>query len=159
MALEKPDGNIVGCEACHTARDWKDVRKFDHASTLFQLDGSHSSVSCQRCHKPVSADMGIEGVTFHALPRSCASCHDDEHGGQFDESGGKPTDCARCHRTQSWKPASYDHKAGSRYPLIGAHRQASCSRCHTTSKVLRGRARVVYRGTPHECSDCHIGRE
>lgn len=88
--------------------------------------------NCQGCHVGhLTAGGPSRAQRFdHALlppvpRRECASCHvtprDDIH-----PSGVK--NCADCHSTARWSPASFDH--AKLFPLIGEH-AASCRTCHT----------------------------
>ena len=79
------------CGTCHNPNDWL-LWQFDHAqSTSFALDGAHTDLTCQACHK--------EGQEYRfRQAASCAACHrgDDLHSGQFGRQ------CSRCHETSSF---------------------------------------------------------
>ena len=64
------------------------------------------------------------------------------HGGFF-------APCAQCHAPDAWKPArvsaEFKH-APDRFPLEGAHAQASCTACHT---------RLDFTRVPTTCASCH----
>jgi hypothetical protein len=125
-------GQFAGdCAACHAATGWKDVT-FDHAQTGFALDGGHAKPTCAACH--------ANGV-YKGTPKTCIGCHagDDQHRGSLGR------DCASCHGTKAWLPASFDH-ARSSYPLTGAHLSVTCQKCHVGG---------VYKGTPKTCAACH----
>ena len=119
------------CAVCHATTGWKPA-SFDHARTSFPLTGAHQSAQCEDCHA---------NHTYKDTSSACASCHtpDDPHQGQFGN------DCAACHSTTAWKPASFDH-ALSNFPLTGAHQSVRCEACH---------ANGVYKGTPSTCASCH----
>ncbi|MBM3328623.1 MAG: hypothetical protein FJY67_04000 [Calditrichaeota bacterium] len=126
------------CASCHTIQGWRPAR-YDHDLSRFPLTGSHRSAACAACHQ--------EG-RFTGTPTACLSCHngdfaradDPDHvRGQFDSN------CALCHSTDDWKPATFDH-ALSRFPLTGAHRRTECAECHTGG---------VWQGTPQDCYSCH----
>ncbi|MEW6401292.1 MAG: cytochrome c3 family protein [Chloroflexota bacterium] len=119
------------CGACHTPRDWDDAT-FDHARSVFPLDGAHRSVECTRCH--------VNSV-FKGTPADCYSCHreDDAHGDQFG------TNCAACHNTSSWEDARFDHSV-SGFPLTGAHANILCESCHTNGQ---------FSGLSSSCVSCH----
>ena len=69
---------------------------FDHALTGHALAGKHARLACDQCHKTRS---------FLGAVTECASCHRDEHRGQF---AGRA--CTSCHGEQAWKPApGFDH--------------------------------------------------
>jgi hypothetical protein len=166
------------CESCHHEHAGRDLRlirwepsqsAFDHATTGYALEGAHAKLVCRDCHDPRAirqtdvrawVDRHKAGETFLGLDRTCASCHFDEHRGQF------TGECSRCHSSTSWKPAAgFDHDR-TQYPLRGAHRPVACERCHparsdpayVTDAFPKPRAAAYVRfiGVAHaECSDCH----
>ena len=80
------------CAMCHSPVDWAKWR-FDHnTQTSFLLDGSHSSVGCDTCHRQ-SLEVQMN------LGSRCSDCHasDDIHNGEFG------TDCGRCHSSDSFE--------------------------------------------------------
>ncbi len=132
----RASGFPTTCESCHSNTAWKPAT-FDHNQTRFQLAGGHRNVSCQSCH--------ADGV-YRGKPLNCVSCHQ----AKFDattqpnhRTSGYTTTCETCHSVASWKPAALDH---SRFPLLGAHRAATCDGCHGDG---------VYRGKPSTCVSCH----
>jgi hypothetical protein len=118
------------CAACHSPEGWKPAT-FDHAKSNFPLTGKHSGLPCADCHA---------NQVFKGTPANCFACHqkDDHHNGQFG------ADCAACHATSAWKPATFDH-AKAAFPLTGAHTSVPCARCHSSG----------FAGTPTACSACH----
>jgi hypothetical protein len=121
------------CDKCHSQDSWADA-KFDHATTNFKLTGAHRSVTCSACHV---------GGNYKSTPTSCVGCHatDDEHRG----SRGK--DCGKCHVTEDWKRARYDHLKETGYELLGVHAQADCVACHRSGNYKEK--------IPKVCSGCH----
>lgn len=116
------------CESCHTPKDWEGV-SFDHSLSNFPLTGAHSAVECESCH--------LNDI-FVGTQSDCVSCHAEpvEHLGQFG------TDCAACHTTTAWTPATFtgDHT----FPLDhGEQGTVSCATCHP----------VNY--TTYTCYGCH----
>jgi hypothetical protein len=81
------------CDTCHYTGTWKSW-DFDHATTRFALDGGHTKVLCDDCHKETSSGQS-------KISRVCVSCHlkDDVHDGGFSQQ------CERCHVTVNWKKA------------------------------------------------------
>ena len=109
------------CRSCHSdhqGRDFEmivlDPAAFDHDFTDFALSGAHRGASCDACHE--------QGTLFREAKSECIDCHsdDDAHAGDFGE------DCASCHETVQWKPASFDHSK-TEFPLIGEHEGVECS--------------------------------
>lgn len=127
-------GWTSACDRCHIPTSWGGGG-FNHPG--FPLTGAHAALDCRECHA---------GGIFTGLSRACASCHQDDYDATTRPShaaAGFPADCARCHSTSAWTPASFDHSA---FPLVGAHATASCNDCH---------AGGVYRGLPSSCVACH----
>lgn len=64
-----------------------------------------------------------------------------------------PKDCSLCHVAKRWdvlRPDfSFDHKKETGYPLLGAHAQAACLRCHNDRGPVKA---YLARG----CSGCHV---
>ena len=143
------------CKTCHVEHQgveyelvwWGKAGKkaFDHAQTGHPLAGKHQALSCEQCHK---ARSYLGNVT------DCASCHKDEHRGQFAARA-----CSSCHTEQAWKPApGFDH-ARTSWPLTGRHAPVSCEKCHTTRRPDPANAAVSYRVfravAGKDCASCH----
>jgi hypothetical protein len=136
-AAKDPHGGQFGtdCGRCHVPTTWKDVR-FDHATTGFPLQGSHTKVQCTACH--------VNGV-FKGTPTECFACHakDDSHNGQFG------TVCSSCHDTSKWQNSTFNH-ANTGFPLAGSHANAACQSCHVNN---------TFKGTPKDCFSCHANKD
>jgi len=115
------------CEGCHTPSTWGDAT-FDHNLASFPLTGAHINVKCEDCH--------INNV-FDGTPSDCVACHAEpqEHAGQFG------TDCASCHTTNAWEPASYN--GPHTFPMNHGDGDGSCQTCHPASL------------TTYTCYGCH----
>lgn len=62
------------CTECHsTARAWN-VENFAHDKTNFPLEGQHSKVDCNACHKPSMID-GAERIEYKIQKFACIDCH------------------------------------------------------------------------------------
>jgi hypothetical protein len=120
-----------GCGTCHSTNGWLPA-SFDHSLTRFPLAGAHAKIACTQCHMT---------AVFTSLPTDCYSCHakDDAHKGQFG------TDCGKCHTTNAWLPATFDHSL-TKFPLTGAHAKIACTQCH---------ANAVFSSLPTDCYSCH----
>ncbi|MFQ5407693.1 MAG: hypothetical protein ACE5FI_04630, partial [Anaerolineales bacterium] len=116
----------TACEQCHAPDSWENA-SFDHNQTGFPLDGAHVGVECVQCH----------GNKLQAIPKECVACHAEPqaHLGQFG------TECAACHSTTAWKPATLkDHT----FPLNHRSREPiACEVCHPTTF------------TEYTCYGCH----
>lgn len=123
------------CASCHTSDGWK-PSTFDHNRSEFKLNGAHVQVTCERCH--------VNGV-FKGTPKDCFSCHqqNDPHMGQFG------TACEKCHTTDAWKPAQFNHDTTG-FKLIGSHINVNCKSCHING---------IYKNTPKDCYSCHAARD
>jgi hypothetical protein len=124
------------CTPCHTTSAWKPAA-FDHSTTGFPLTGAHVSVTCGNCHTTGYAGMSP----------NCYGCHSAQYASATNPNHtalGYPTDCAQCHTTTAWQPASFDHNQ-SGFPLTGAHTSVTCNSCHSAG----------FAGTPTECVSCH----
>jgi len=153
MALLNPAGKPLGCEACHSTKEWRDLAGFDHAGTRFPLIGSHRSVACIDCHRPPNLERTMLHVQFVRTSTQCSDCHENPHSDQF---GPRGSDCASCHNSTKWRPSLFDHEKTS-FSLKGAHENVACSGCHTSHREIDGKPVVFYRPTPKACSDCHAG--
>jgi hypothetical protein len=171
-------GTARDCWTCHHEHQGRDFAQvdwgpggrngFDHAKTGLPLRGKHVSLDCEKCHdRRLIQDQAVRSLlekqparrTFLGAPPACNACHFDEHRAQF------PTDCARCHGEQSFKPApGFDH-AKSAYLLLGKHQRVACDKCHARVEdqvehpgLLQPRARTFQRMKPlthGACNDCH----
>jgi len=129
------------CTLCHEGSDWHSIRDsfvFDHAQeTGVALLGAHARAECLRCHN----DRGPVGVY---AARGCQGCHEDVHRARLG------SDCSACHDELSWRPEEQIARHNqTRFPLVGAHAGAECSRCHP------GAAAANFEGTSTLCLDCH----
>ncbi len=125
------------CTMCHSANIWRPAT-FNHNQTKFPLIGAHVSVECSSCH----LDNRYAG-----LPTDCWSCHSSAFNGVADPShlaNNFDHNCALCHSTARWSPATFDHSKTA-FPLTGAHTRAACTVCHTNG----------YNNTPSDCFFCH----
>jgi hypothetical protein len=151
MAVVDAKGKPLGCLACHSTNEWKDLTKFDHAKTDFPLIGSHRAVTCVNCHKPPNMELTMLHVDFVNAPKACDQCHENPHADQF---GARANDCAACHNSNKWKPSLFDHEKTA-FSLNGGHRDVACSACHTLKKPVNGNLVLFYKPTPTACDACH----
>ena len=151
MAGKGVSGKPLGCEACHSTKEWKDLSKFDHEKTEFSLIGSHRAVACGDCHKPPNMELTLLHVQFKSAPKACSECHENPHGDQF---GPKGSDCAACHNSNKWRPSLFDHEKTA-FSLKGGHQNVACSACHTLKKPVEGKDVLLYKPCPTACEACH----
>jgi hypothetical protein len=62
------------CSRCHIPVKFKPASKFDHAKTLFPLEGKHKEISCSKCHKVVQ-EKGSQYVLYKIKDFRCENCH------------------------------------------------------------------------------------
>ncbi len=154
MSKRLPDGNIAGCEACHSTKSWKALARFDHSETAFPLLGAHRGVACIECHRPANLGVKLKDAVFKSAPKVCEGCHEDPHGGQFAVQG-KLLTCSECHNTVKFKPSLFDHARRADFPLDGAHKDVRCTGCHKNTKTINDKTVLVYKPTPRKCAECH----
>jgi len=121
------------CASCHKETSWNEI-SFDHDTTCFPLTGKHREASCDSCHP--------DKVYLSTLS-NCNACHlmKDIHDSKLDEN------CDRCHDTDSWQGASFDHDVETEFRLEDRHTDLDCRTCHTD---------FVFRKNPGtECVNCH----
>jgi len=124
------------CASCHTEAGWT-PSSFDHGP-IWPITGAHLTATCGSCH---------EGGDYTDTPSACDGCH---HGDYLETTSPAhadnllPTDCASCHATSAWEPATFDHDAV--WPLVGEHLAATCVACHVGG---------AFAGTPDTCDGCH----
>jgi hypothetical protein len=135
-----PNAGVGACSACHTEHRGRDFdiaplgrAQFDHRQTDFALEGAHSALECESCHKPHQA--------WRKAPANCSGCHksDDVHRAQFKQ------ECGECHGSLSWTGGRYDHDK-TQFKLTGAHSSVSCDACHIGGQ---------YKPVPKSCNGCH----
>jgi len=128
------------CASCHgaSARSWMDA-DFDHDRS-FPLRGRHQTADCTACH---------QNDRFAGTPSNCVACHREEYDRATSpnhQDAGFPTNCEACHGSSAnrWEDAAFDHDRA--FPLLGRHRAAGCSQCHSNGR---------FAGTPSNCVACH----
>ncbi|HLF81921.1 MAG TPA: hypothetical protein VI410_09150, partial [Anaerolineales bacterium] len=117
-AEDEHDGRFgQDCAACHEPSTWDDVT-FDHSLSRFPLTGAHRSTACLGCH---------ESGSFAGTPTACSACHAEPgiHRGVFG------TQCASCHSTSAWLPATWN--GSHSFPMNHGGAGGKCSTCHPSS--------------------------
>lgn len=164
------------CAQCHSDHHGRkfdmvrfDEKNFNHNATGYELTGKHRQIDCRACHQPnYVADAGLKkrSETFLGLQQQCLSCHDDYHQKTLSK------DCASCHQTDAFAPASKFRHEKTRFALLGKHRETGCVECHP--KETRNGADfqrfagvafnscVACHQDPHQnhlgtnCKECHV---
>ena len=163
--------NCAGCHADHQGRSFDPLQaalqNFDHSRTAFPLSGKHSQVECKDCHPANRYDQA---------KTNCVSCHQEpaQHAGVLG------VDCAACHSTEGWKPATMDGKAydhaqygfslvkhtagynAQAITCVTCHRAIStafnqriCTACHNDHDAVFMAKHTAQYGA--DCLQCHDG--
>lgn len=144
------------CHSEHHGRNFEIIHfnkdEFNHSSTGFQLTGAHIKVKCADCHKNdfiQVKDYKDKDGTFFGLSQSCNTCHADYHQGTLG------TNCADCHDTKSFIPATKFNHNTAKFKLTGAHNNVECKDCHKI-EVRNNKSFQVFVGLQFErCINCH----
>ena len=152
-------GNLKGeCIRCHKEHPARfpvfvpfNKDKFDHNQATFKREGKHAEVKCDDCHQKLrTADT--PGIYFIGLKHdTCTDCHQEPHGGQFKAA------CETCHSVKGWTgpELKFSHATNSAFKLIGKHASVACVKCHKPKSPQTSLGSAVFKGLPHECTDCH----
>lgn len=147
------------CSLCHSKHNGKnfrlislDIKSFDHNLTGYPLSVPHSKKACTDCHaSKYIADQKLKAKkkTYLGVGQECLNCHADYHLRTLS------SDCAKCHNSEKFVPASkFDHN-NAKFKLAGKHKTVDCSKCHTI-KVTDGNKFQQFRGIQYNnCTSCH----
>jgi hypothetical protein len=144
----------AACEECHSSDGFTGRHLlFDHAALAdYPLESSHRAVACAQCHRLPDGAPDSDAVLYRGLPHDCASCHDDPHQRQFED-----TACESCHSIDGFTGGHllFDHAALAGYPLESSHQRVACAQCHLSPDGTPDPIPTIYRGLPHDCASCH----
>ncbi len=140
------------CRDCHTEHHGRaaglttvDQVDFGHDRVGFVLTAHRADLAaplaCRDCHTESLRTLDIQ---------DCAACHftlDSQFLGDHLLSFG--TNCLECHDGIDSYGADWDHATTS-FPLLGAHADLVCTRCHLAMHTLEELHR-----TPQQCIECH----
>ena len=143
------------CAVCHTAANWPNDLKFDHAAhTKFPLTGAHANADCRACHRG-KGDADWENVSSLITGKgvkqkvACMGCHQHENVHQKQYTNDKCLDCHRMAGDIGTKARAVNefHGPNTRFPLTEGHKGVACDKCHPGN---------VFTNTPLECGPrCH----
>ncbi len=156
VSTEVSGKDCFTCHSEHHGRNFEivrfDIQKFDHQKTGYKLTGAHIKEECNACHKDeniTSAELKSKEYTYLGLKTNCNSCHKDVHQNTLSN------DCATCHNTEAFKPASLFNHDQSDFPLKGKHKEVDCKSCHEIT-VVNGADFQRFKDVRHtSCADCH----
>lgn len=157
VSSEVKGKECISCHSEHHGLKFEMVRfdkkTFDHKLTGYELTGAHKITDCKACHSPSNitvSSLKQKPETFLGLDTRCISCHDDYHQKTLSDN------CASCHNTTDFKPATLFNHAKTDFPLAGAHKSVDCASCHKT-EIRNGTKFQQFAGIPHkQCSSCHV---
>lgn len=152
----RDDGVVLrsDCRSCHVPPTTTfRTAVVNHDDSRFPLTGAHHTVPCASCHQQERQPDGSTRTRYRPVDVRCVACHDDVHTGQLARDGS--TDCARCHETTRFVPATRFSHDDSRFPLVGRHAQVACATCHATF-THNGVRSARYVPLPRECAGCHV---
>lgn len=144
------------CHSDHHGRNFDMVRfdekNFNHNLAGYELNGAHKRIDCRDCHKPdfvADRELKKRKETFLGLSQKCNSCHQDVHQKTLGN------DCAKCHTTEEFAPASKFNHDKSDFPLVGKHKTVDCLECHK-KEIKNGAEFQEFSNIPFKnCNSCH----
>ena len=142
---------------------------FNHASTGFNLEGTHARVACESCHRP--------GLPTKGVPRDCNGCHlqTGVRAGVARPPTHIPTppaqQCVDCHNQNTFTSAVMKHTGDMAGQCARCHNglqapgknathfptTASCDSCHIVANFTTRKAMVHDATSVGRCSTCHNG--
>lgn len=130
------------CAACHSTATFQGAMPGTDFEHPFPLTGAHQSAPCSGCHG--------DPPSYAGTPTECVACHRaDYDSSPLPGHDTFPTDCAGCHSTSAFTPASGGLHPESRFPTNGRHNFA-CGDCHNADLGVTGRGNT-------DCVGCHLG--
>lgn len=155
-------GVTNGCQNCHgitaTGKPAPTALSM-HMPTNPDNPGTANDEDCGNCHSPGTFATGYFDHTDHAngntpITSGCNACHDNvitvgklpNHIATFPDN----QDCADCHTTGAFKPATFNHASVSTYI------DTDCAQCHD-GNISTGMNAVTHIPVPsgQDCSVCH----
>ena len=154
-------GEVRGkeCASCHSDHHGRnfdmvrfDEKNFNHNLTGYELTGAHRKTDCRKCHLPdyiEDRELKKRSETYLGLGTACINCHEDYHQQTL------ANDCAKCHTTDAFAPASkFDHDKTD-FALAGKHKIVECKECHQT-ETRNGKEFQRFSDVPFSnCNSCH----
>jgi hypothetical protein len=183
-----PDGGRA-CDVCHSTSLWVPAVYPHDATTVGQCSTCHNGTTalgknashipdnrqCDTCHTSTTS-FRIRSMNHTGWDNQCLTCHNGAYVSQ--NAAAKhathvvtTAQCDTCHSTVAWRPASFNHDAGSAGTCNTCHNgttatgkrsghiptTAQCDACHTnTSDFARG-TQMNHTGLTGQCSSCHNG--
>jgi len=157
VSSEVKNIKCVKCHSEHYGRKFKmiriDEKKFNHALTGYKLEGKHNEIDCKKCHNSkfiTNKKIKKRPNTFIGLDTKCITCHTDYH-----QKTLSTNDCASCHNTKSFAPATnFDHNLAD-FKLTGKHLEVDCVKCHKEEKRNGKNFQNFNNISFKNCNSCH----
>ncbi len=144
------------CHSDHHGRNFDmiryDEKNFNHNLAGYELTGAHKKVDCRECHKPdyvADSELKKRKESFLGLSQKCNSCHEDVHQKTLGN------DCAKCHTTDKFAPASKFNHDKSDFPLVGKHKTVECLECHQKETKNGKEFQKFSNVASNNCNSCH----
>jgi len=151
------------CADCHEAEHEtfaaaaETLSAAQHEKSGFSLARPHDEASCRQCHQ--GSYLPFEQRYPGRAADDCRSCHDDPHGGQFDDGlfqrgRFREQGCLACHGRHEFLPHRFTDRmhAQAGFALDGAHKRTDCHACHERPEKDAPRR---FDGTSRSCAACH----
>lgn len=147
----------ASCHSDHHGRNFNmirfDEKNFNHNAAGYELTGKHKRIDCRQCHVAdfiQDPELKKNKKTFLGLGQECLRCHQDYHQNTLSN------DCARCHTTEKFVPASNFNHSKTNYALLGKHKDVQCVQCHIEEK-RNGKDFQRFSGIAFgNCNNCHV---
>ena len=155
------DPHANKCEDCHKVEGFEPstFTLSQHQSITFALNGAHTAVACQDCHRKETAPPDADRQ-YHFANRSCEGCHQDPHHGDYPDvlKASLKRDqelCESCHSVRSWREVKpFDHDI-TKWALTGLHRALGCLDCHRPAATEASPREIPFKAAPEKCVGCH----
>ena len=126
-----------------------------HDVSGFSLAPPHHRASCADCHT-IEGAHNVDFVAHRPArgAQACEACHEDAHGGQFQNGAFAGEGCRSCHDSHTFDPPAFDAEQHelTAFALRGTHRKIECAACHLAPAPESPR---IFTGTSASCEDCH----
>lgn len=161
--LAAKNQSCIQCHTDHKGRNFDstvvDTKKFDHLKlTGYSLEGKHSKIKCQECHKDKRVKKPNRPTEIRYLgttASTCKSCHgkDDIH---FYKGDFAKKDCNACHGIMTWKEnIKFNHNTDTKFKLVEKHSELKCNDCHLKDKKKKSFQYQWPQMAKQECLSCH----
>jgi hypothetical protein len=151
------------CIDCHAAADiglrtTKGVPILTKGTVKASFHQDLIEQDCMACHSdhqgPKLTLRGRKSFSHTLLKvearNRCSSCHaapkDKLH-------PGLKVECGECHKTEAWKPATFDH---NKYFVLDRDHDATCVTCHTGNDYSRYTCYGCHEHTPQNVREEHL---